>query len=121
MTKVQKEAYRKNLLALRQRLAGDVSQLASEALGKNNADGSSSMPIHMADIGSDTFEQDFALDLLAREEEAMSEIDAALERLADGTYGRCEDCQQPIPKERLDALPFARRCVKCARQYERQS
>lgn len=121
MTKAQKDAYRKNLLSLRTRLAGDVAHLANEALRKDQGDGSSSTPIHMADGGTDTFEQDFSLSLLAREEEAMGEIDAALERLDDGSFGRCEECQLPIPKERLEALPFARYCVKCARKHERQT
>lgn len=121
MTKAKMDVFRRNLLALRQRLNGDVSHLTEEALRRNQKDASgnlSSMPIHMADIGTDNFEQEFTLSLLANEEQVLQEIAAALERLDDGTFGRCEECGSDIPKPRLEALPYARCCVDCARKNE---
>src|SRR6516164_5615746 len=118
MTKAEMEEYRRSLLSLKQRLDGDVSHLADEALRKNQREASgnlSSMPIHMADIGTDNFEQEFTLSLLQNEEQVLVEISDALERLKQGKFGRCEECQQSIPRVRLDALPYTRHCVECAR------
>ena len=115
------ETYRETLLALRERLKGDVSHLTSEALRKTGGEASGSLsntPIHMADLGTDNFEQEFTLGLIQNEEQALDEIGAALDRMAQGTFGRCEECQKEIPRQRLNALPYARYCVECARKHE---
>src|SRR5499427_10659568 len=117
MTKTEMEAYRDSLLALRDRHNGDASHLADEALrrtGGGAAGNLSNMPIHMADLGTDNFEQEFTLSLLQNEEQALEEITAALDRIDAGTFGRCEECQESIPRERLKALPYARHCLDCA-------
>src|SRR6516164_528629 len=106
MTKAEMEEYRRSLLSLKQRLDGDVSHLADEALRKNQKEASgnlSSMPIHMADIGTDNFEQEFTLSLLQNEANVLKEIAGALDRLNKGTFGCCEECGHPIPKSRLSA------------------
>jgi RNA polymerase-binding transcription factor DksA len=124
MTKLKLDSYRQNLLALRRRLSGDVNHLADEALRKNQKEASgnlSSMPIHMADIGSDNFEQEFTLSLLANVEQSLEEIAAALERIDDGSFGSCEECSEDIPKARLEALPYTRYCVACARKFEQKT
>lgn len=120
MTEVEIAGYRQSLLSLRQRLAGDISHLAGEALNGAPAStgGSPRMPTHMADAGSDTFEQDFTLSLLANERRVLDEIGAALERLAAGGFGHCEECAAAVPRSRLTALPYARHCVGCARKLE---
>ncbi|MBX9788487.1 MAG: TraR/DksA family transcriptional regulator [Pirellulales bacterium] len=123
MKKADMKAYRERLLLLRSRLRGDVNQLADAALKKNGGEGNgnlSSMPIHMADIGSDNFEQEFTLTLMQSEEETLEAIESALERIEDGTYGLCEECNVKIPKARLNALPYATLCVRCAEQLERR-
>lgn len=117
MKKAETKVYRERLLALRARLRGDVSQLADAALRKNRANGGvdgSSMPIHMADLGSDNFEQEFTLSLMESEEETLEQIESALERIEDGVYGVCDECGAKIPKARLNALPYTPYCVKCA-------
>jgi DnaK suppressor protein len=121
MSKAELEAYRQQLLEMRNRLTGDVTHLADEALRKAGGEASgnlSNMPIHMADLGSDNFEQENTLSLLANEENVLKEIAAALDRVEQGGYGRCEDCQTPIPKARLKELPYTRYCVTCARKHE---
>src|SRR2546425_9109519 len=121
MTKTEMEAYRDNLLTLRDRHNGDASHLADEALrrtGGGAAGNLSNMPIHMADLGTDNFEQEFTLSLLHTEEQLVQEIAAALERMNQGAIGLCEECQQRIPKPRLQAVPYARSCVDCARKVE---
>lgn len=103
-------------------LIGDVDSIESEALRKNRADATgdlSSMPIHMADMGSDTFEQDFTLGLMSSERKIVAEILAALKRIQDGTYGICEGTGRPIPKARLEASPWARYCVEYATRLEK--
>ena len=122
MTKGELQAYRQQLLDLRGRLNGDMNHLADEALRKNQKDSSgnlSSMPIHMADIGSDNFEQEFTLKLLESEGSALGKVEAALERIQTGTYGVCAKCSARIPKARLNTLPYAIHCVKCAGEIER--
>src|SRR5262245_40441535 len=124
MTKTVLNTYRQQLLTLRSRLKGDVTHLADEALhraGGENSGSLSNMPIHMADLGTDNFEQEFTLSLLENEEKSLEEIAAALARIKDGTFGRCEECQKGIPKARLQALPFTRHCVECARKLQQSS
>jgi RNA polymerase-binding transcription factor DksA len=124
MTKAEMEAYQQRLFALRDRLDGDVSHLADEALRKNQQEASgnlSSMPIHMADIGSDNFEQEFTLNLLQNEQQVLTEIGDALDRIGQGVFGKCEECQSLIPRARLDVLPYARLCVACARKQEEEA
>jgi DnaK suppressor protein len=114
-------SYRERLLALRARLRGDVSQMAESTLKKNRTESNgdlSSMPIHMADIGSDNFEQEFTLSLMESEEGTLGQIEASLERIEDGTYGHCEECGVKIPKTRLNAIPYATLCVRCASRQE---
>ena len=121
MNKAELEAYRASLVALRDRHNGDVSHLADEALrrtGGGAAGNLSNMPIHMADLGTDNFEQEFTLSLMQNEEQLLGEIGAALERIKQGSFGQCEECQGAIPKARLQAVPYARHCVDCARKLE---
>jgi DnaK suppressor protein len=121
MKKAEAKEYKGLLVALRARLRGDVNQLADAALKKNQseANGSiSSMPIHMADLGSDNFEQEFSLSLMENDEVTLEAIENALERIESGTYGDCEECGTKIPKTRLEAIPYTALCVKCAAKME---
>jgi RNA polymerase-binding protein DksA len=123
MKKPELTAYKERLLALRARLRGDVSQMADSALKKSRSEANgdlSSMPIHMADIGSDNFEQEFTLSLMETDGGTLTSIEASLERIEEGTYGLCEECGVKIPKSRLNAIPYATLCVRCAEQQERQ-
>jgi RNA polymerase-binding transcription factor DksA len=123
MTKVELKAYREQLLDMHKRLNGDVSHLTNEALGTASGVGGnlSNMPIHMADLGSDNFEQENTLNLLANEQQRLDEIMDALERIKQGTFGKCEECEEEIPKARLKEVPYARYCVACARKLEQRS
>jgi DnaK suppressor protein len=121
MNKTELKDYKERLLALRARLRGDVSQMADAALKKRRSEANgdlSSMPIHMADIGTDNFEQEFTLSLMQTEEETLDLVEASLERIEEGTYGQCEECGVKIPKTRLNAIPYASLCVRCAAQQE---
>jgi DnaK suppressor protein len=124
MKKAELTAYKEQLLALRARLRGDVHHLAESVLKKSRTEANgdlSSMPIHMADIGSDNFEQEFTLSLMENDGATLERIEAALVRIEEGSYGDCEECGVKIPKTRLSAIPYATQCVKCAAEQERNN
>ncbi len=121
LTKADLEYFKQVLLAKRRELLVNVNEIGDEALKKSRLDASgdlSSMPIHMADLGSDNFEQEFALGLLDSEVQLLREIDDALGRIEEGSYGVCEGTGEQITKARLEAKPWARYCVEYARKVE---
>ena len=120
MKKTDMLAYREKLHAIRARLRGDVSAMAEVALRKSGMEGgeSNGMPIHMAELGSDNFEQEFTLGLMEAEEDTLDLIEAALTRIDSGNYGRCVQCDGSIPKTRLNAIPYTPACIKCAERQE---
>lgn len=108
----------KELLEYRKRLLrGEVSRLEGEALKEGSGD-LSTMPLHMADLGTDTFEQDMNLGLMQNENDELQAIEDALERIKEGVYGLCELCRKPMPKLRLRAIPYASLCIPCKRKEE---
>ena len=109
--------YHDKLLALRARLVGDINHMADAALNKDRVD-AIRMPTDMADVGTDAFEQELTLNLLGNENGVLEQIEAALTRIEDGSFGRCEECGVGIPKARLDAVPYAALCVRCASRQE---
>ena len=120
MKKLEMVSYREKLHALRARLRGDVTTMAEVALRKSGMEGSESngMPIHMAELGSDNFEQEFTLGLMEAEGDTLGLIESALERIQDGSFGRCVQCDGVIPKARLNAIPYTPVCIKCAEKQE---
>ena len=109
------------LLQKRREIIGSVNEIHDEALKNSRMDAAgdlSSMPIHMADLGSDTYEQEFALGLMDSERKLLHEIDDALSRIEEKAYGICEGTGKPIKKARLEAQPWARYCVEFARMLE---
>ena len=120
MKKAEMLAYKEKLHAIRARLRGDVTAMAEVALRKSGMEGSDSnaMPIHMAELGSDNFEQEFTLGLMEAEEDTLALIEAALERIDGGSFGRCVECEGQITKARLNAIPYTPVCIKCAEQQE---
>jgi DnaK suppressor protein len=120
MKKLEMLAYREKLHELRARLRGDVTTMAEVALRKSGMEGSESsvMPIHMAELGSGNFEQEFTLGLMEAEGDTLGHIVSALERIEDGSFGRCVQCDGAIPKARLNAIPYTPVCFKCAERQE---
>ena len=117
-TRGQKE----KLLQLRDAMVDSMAGVAQDTL-RSRAEGSeaSAFGMHQADAGSDAYDRDFALSLLSQEQDALYEIDQALKRIELGTYGTCEMSGKPIPRARLEAIPFARFTVECQSQLEKQS
>ena len=121
LTPKELEYFRVLLLRKRKELLGDVDQMASESLDGNRQDASgelSNMPIHMADIGTDNYEQEFTLGLIESERRILRDIDRALSKFAGGTYGTCEGTGGLIERPRLEAKPEARYCIDYARKVE---
>lgn len=120
LTKRQLNHFRSLLLAKRAEVVGDVTNLTDEArLSSQSAvGGSSHVPIHMADLGSDNWEQEFTFGLIANERTLVREIDEALARIANRTYGICLGTHEPIPVERLEAKPWAKYCIQYATLLE---
>ena len=117
-TKAQKQ----KLLQLRDAMVDSMAGVAQDTL-RSRAEGSeaSAFGMHQADAGSDAYDRDFALSLLSQEQDALYEIDQALKRIELGTYGTCEMSGKPIPRARLEAIPFARFTVECQSQLEKQN
>jgi DnaK suppressor protein len=112
------KVFKTALEEMRSRLRGDVSTMADAALRKTRSEASgdlSSMPIHMADIGTDAFEQEFTLSL------TLELVEQALAKIRDRKYGVCDECGGVIAKKRLEAIPFAPRCIRCAEKLENAS
>ena len=113
---------KQKLLQLRDAVVDSMAGVAQGTL-RSRAEGSeaSAFGMHQADAGSDAYDRDFALSLLSQEQDALYEIDEALKRIEIGTYGKCEMSGKPIPRARLEAIPFARFTVECQSQLEKQS
>jgi len=117
------ESFRTALLGLRSRLRGDLDQMTDEALRRDQPDSSgnlSNVPLHMADVGTENYDQEFTLGLIENEQGTLELVMEALERLNNGKFGRCVECGEPISKPRLQALPYTRHCIQCARDLERR-
>jgi RNA polymerase-binding transcription factor DksA len=113
--------FRESLTGLRARLRGDLSQMTDEALRRDNNGGTgnlSNVPLHMADLGTDNYDQEFTLGLIENEQSTLDLINEALLRMEKGTYGLCAECSEPISKPRLQAIPYATHCIRCARKLE---
>jgi len=112
---------KERLLQIRDGMLDSMSGVARDTL-RSRAEGSeaSAFGMHQADAGSDAYDRDFALSLLSQEQDALYEIDEALKRIEQGTYGICELCNKPILHARLEAIPFARFTVDCQSQLEKQ-
>ena len=123
LTQAELDHFKELLLRRRAEILQNVVEIEDEMLKKSRLDASgdlSSMPIHMADLGTDNYEQEFTLGLVDSERKLLTEIDDALQRIENRTYGICEGTGQPIPKARLEAQPWARYSVEYARIMEQQ-
>lgn len=104
-----------HLMELRDQLLKQMSGLAKES-----AQELAGYSLHMADSGTDNFDRDFALSLLSSDQDAIYEIEEALKRIEKDTYGICELTGKPIPKARLEAIPWTRFTVQAQAQLERE-
>jgi DnaK suppressor protein len=122
MTQTEMEPFRHQLLELGRRLQCDFGSLADEVFCQTGVEANgnlSSIPVEgRAELGSDNYDEEVTISLLEKEGPRLGEINAALERINKGTFGRYEECSQEISRKRLQAIPFARRCIECARRAQ---
>ena len=113
--RVEWQKYYQNLLELHERLRNQMTGLAKESQAEME-----NYSLHMGDSGTDNFDRDFALSLLSSDQDAVYEIEEALKRIEKGSYGVCELTSKPIPRARLDAIPWARFTVEAQAQLEKE-
>lgn len=119
ITKRDLEAYRRRLQEIVARLGSEVSELRAEALrplGAEVASDQATQVVNEADPGTQVANADVAIGLLQPEETIRREVEVALSRIEQGTFGRCVNCGKPVARARLDTLPYARHCTRCARE-----
>jgi DnaK suppressor protein len=121
MTAAEIRMYQRRLLSLKKRFGAKLSELEKEALrplGGEAAGGLSDVPVHPADLAATEYEEEGAIGLLGTETQLLIEVNDALARVEQGTFGRCEECGRAISPARLDILPYARCCLCCARRRQ---
>ncbi len=117
MTKTELKEFKTRLLERTRFLKGDLAGLEEETKTEN---AESAAPGHTAELASDESERDLSYGRMASQTEELKEIAAALDRIKDGSFGKCETCDGSIPKERLRAIAYARLCVKCQTKEEQE-
>lgn len=116
MTKKELEKFKKLLFKKRDEMLKDLGQLKDREMASTLKDASgenAAYSFHMADVGTDNMEREKAFFFATREGKFLNHIEQALRRIVSGDYGKCSDCETPIPQERLIAVPTATRCVPC--------
>ena len=108
----------KRLLDLRDQFIVAIKGIAHDTLRNNPGNDSSGSGLHQGDAGSDAYDRDYALSILAKEQDALYEIERAIHRVESGTYGICQMSGDAIPVIRLEVLPFARLTVECQTLWE---
>ena len=122
LTKDQLKQFRELLLQERVKFADEIKSIAKDA-SKNPREASgdlSAYTVHMADMSSDTYERELAMNMASTEQQVLYQIDEALKRLDDGAFGICLQCSKPITLSRLKAVPYGALCISCQRSKEQQ-
>lgn len=119
MNKRKREKFKKLLLNERRHLTKGIKTLEEDTLQSSERDTTGDLS-SFAEAGTDANDRDTALRLASGESEMLRQVDEALQRCEDGTYGICIDCEKPIPEKRLEVFPAAQRCVECKSEYEKQ-
>ncbi len=123
MKKKELEYYKKKLIELKEKISGVYEHLTNETLKEQLRETTgelSGYSLHMADAGTDNYDMEFTLNIAGRENEILHAIDEALEKIENNTYGKCEICGKEISQKRLEAIPYATKCVKCKEELERE-
>jgi RNA polymerase-binding transcription factor DksA len=121
MTRAEHQKYRNRLLSLNQRFLGNYQRVREETLrqtGGAASGGLSNVPLHLADLGTDSAEHEVEVLVMENEGHLLEQIQRALSRLDQGEFGYCLECKRDIPAARLEALPYTPYCVECARRLE---
>jgi DnaK suppressor protein len=122
MNKRQQEALRKRLEERRAEIESDMSYMAAEmrSIGVDQDEENGSLGNHIADDGSNVAEAERIVTVSEDLQQILAQVNAALERMSDGTYGTCQRCERPIGEERLEAFPYVAYCIECQSMIERE-
>jgi DnaK suppressor protein len=123
LTKKELMEFKKLVLKKKDEVVDEIKHISDDTLKKSQKDASgdiSGYTYHMADVATDNYDREFSLSLASSERKFIYELDDALKRIEDGTFGVCEDCKNLIAKTRLKAVPAARLCVKCQEKKEKR-
>ena len=121
MSAIDTDRFREALLEERRRVEAALDNLHDETRGTlyDDAGEETAFDNHLADTATDTYDRELDYTLEENSEHVLTEIDGALRRIAEGSFGRCRTCDGLIPEERLEALPWATECIDCRRREER--
>lgn len=123
MNKRELEQCKKLLLKEREKVLGEIASITKDALGKSQRDASgdlSGYTFHMADAATDSYDRQFSLNIASNGQNILYEIDEALKRIDDKTYGKCQECGKKIDKQRLAAIPYTSMCIDCQGKKEKK-
>ena len=122
MNKKDRQGFQKKLIDRKIQLLAALKNISKESLRKSLRDSAgdlSNYSFHMADVGTESYQREISLGIASSEQKELYEIDEALRKLESGKeYGICENCKKNIPFKRLEAVPFAKRCIKCQEEEE---
>ncbi len=118
MNKRDAKRFGKMLEAERVRLTAGIQRIEKTTRGESGTKGNGSLSSY-AEVGTDNFERETALHIASDESEWLGEINDALQRIGEGTFGTCEGCNETIPKKRMEVFPSARYCIECQSKLER--
>jgi DnaK suppressor protein len=117
MDKQKRERYRQKLLEMRERVGGEVNHVVASIQEDVHVPGdASAAPVHLADVAVESVDADVAV--LNTTREMLDDVNAALARIAAGTFGKCEACGGAIAEERLQAIPYTAHCLRCAKSEQ---
>ena len=123
-SKKELNEYKEKLFNLKDDVLNQIRDISKDTLMKTQKDISgdiSGYSLHMADVATDNYERDFNIGIVSNEKKMVVEIEEALKRIEDKTYGICEECDKPILKDRLEAIPYAKFCKKCKENLEKEN
>ena len=115
--------FKKIVLKRKDEILDEIKHISEDTLKKSQKEASgdiSGYTYHMADVATDTYDREFSLGLASNDRELLYELDDALKKIDEGTFGICEECKSLITKVRLKAVPYARLCVKCQKRKEKR-
>lgn len=123
MTKEELKFFKEILIKKKAEIAKGIEHIANDALKTSTRDAAgdlSAYSLHMADMATDNYDREFALNLADNEQKVIHRIDAAIEKIDAGTFGLCEVCNKKIAKARLKVVPYAELCVPCQEAQEKK-
>ena len=123
LTKKELSFFKKIVLKKKEEALDEIKHISEDTLKKSQKDASgdiSGYTYHMADVATDTYDREFSLGLASNERKVIYELDDALKKIEEGSFGICEDCKVLIAKNRLKAVPHARHCIKCQEKREKE-